>query len=246
MPSAKYYLLECGSDVKTHCTSFAKKGLRDTLSSSSKSSFSSVHPQQRSPAVKHHNYNYSHLESRLTLSASSPILFIHLSTSSLFSLSSFSLLCSAKLNCNSSATISSCACSTILLLPLSSSSRSCSFLSVSRTCFVRLVIWFCEERCCVERAESCAVRSDSWVCRVERAFCVVAKSVRRVERRSEGVCEGSLLLVGVPVRSWEAGLWVCGLGGTVVAEGCGCCESCAVRSARAVSVHMFSMCRLLL
>jgi hypothetical protein len=84
------------------------------------------------------------------------------------------------------------------------------------------------------------VRSDSWVCRAERAFCVfcvVAKSVRRVERRSEGVCEGSLLLVGVPVRSWEAGLSVCGLGGTVVAEGCGCCESCAVRSARAVSAQ---------
>jgi hypothetical protein len=84
------------------------------------------------------------------------------------------------------------------------------------------------------------VRSDSWVCRAERAFCVLARSVRRVERRSEGVCSRSLPslpLVGVPVRSWEAGLSVCGLGGTVVAEGCGCCESCAVRSARAVSAQ---------
>lgn len=42
---------------------------------------------------------HSHFESLFTLSASSPILFIHLSTNSLFSFSSFALLSSAKFSC---------------------------------------------------------------------------------------------------------------------------------------------------
>jgi hypothetical protein len=53
------------------------------------------------------------------------------------------------------------------------------------------------------------------------------------------VDSGSLLpLVGVPILSFEAGICDdCGLGEAGLETGCGCWrDSCAVRSARAVSI----------
>jgi len=53
------------------------------------------------------------------------------------------------------------------------------------------------------------------------------------------VDSGSLLpLVGVPILSFEAGICDdCGLGEAGLKTGCGCWrDSCAVRSARAVSI----------
>jgi hypothetical protein len=106
---------------------------------------------------------------------------------------------------------------------------------------LRVVICDCETFCCVERAESWVVRSESWACRVARAFCVAERSTRRVERRLEAAAVGSaslLPLVGVPVLSFEVGIWDdCGLGEAGLEAGCGCWrDSCAVRSARAVSI----------
>jgi hypothetical protein len=84
------------------------------------------------------------------------------------------------------------------------------------------------------------VRSESWACRVARTFCVAERSARRVERRSAAaVGSGSLLpLVGVPVLSFEVGICDdCGLGEAGLEMGCACWrDSCAVRSARAVSM----------
>jgi hypothetical protein len=94
----------------------------------------------------------------------------------------------------------------------------------------------------VERAESWVVRSESCACRVARAFCVAERSARRVERRSEAAAAvGSVSLlpfVGVPILSFEVGIWDdCGLGEAGLEADCGCWrDSCAVRSARAVSI----------
>jgi hypothetical protein len=110
---------------------------------------------------------------------------------------------------------------------------------------VRAVTWLCEERCCIDTAESWAVRSANWACSVDRAFCVMARSARRVARSSEGLVSCSLPLVGVLVRSLEGRVWDCASGWTAMVVGGGCLKSCAVRSARAVSTYYINMLALL-
>lgn len=89
----------------------------------------------------HEWHHYSHPLPLLTLSASSPILFIHLSTNSLFSASNLSLLCSAIFSCNCNATISSCAVCTSLAFPRISSSLSRSLRSAAAFWAVCWAIW---------------------------------------------------------------------------------------------------------
>ena len=163
---------------------------------------------------------HSHLESLLTLSTSSPILFIHRSTRSLFSLVSFSEFASAMFSCSPSATISSCASTTSLLLPLASSSLSFSLLSTANFCCVSCAIWDDETLFWSSRVLREVVSSSTWDCRAVRAFCVVARSARKRASRSEGLDSGSFAkavfpLFGVLKRSLLS-VEGCGDGGGAV------------------------------
>lgn len=189
--------------------------------------------------------DHVHLESRFTRSTSSPIRAIHRSTSSLFSRVSFSCFSSARFSCSPNATISSCACSTIRLLPLSSSSRSRTFLSSSAFCRLSCAVCVVDVRVCACCVLSADVSSSTCVCKAVRAFCVVARSVRRLASRSfEGCCwsvvlDAALLVrVGIASASERALLEPSGCGdddGGTVADGLLLISRAAVRSASLVS-----------
>lgn len=181
----------------------------------------------------------SHLDSLFTLSASSPILFIHLSTNSLFSSFSFFALSSARFICSPCATISSCASSTNFCFPLSSSSRSFNLLSNAVFCCDSCAIWDVDRFCWSSRSLREVVSSVTWDWRVERAFCVVARSARRRVRSSEvdwvwaeGTGEEALLREGIlTIGGGAAGIVGCDCGWEMTSR----CESRAVRSASLVS-----------
>ena len=108
---------------------------------------------------------YEKLDSLFIWLASSPIRFIHLSTSCSFSDSTLCLLSSARLSCKVRLRVSSCRPSRSLVLPFSSSSRS----------LTRRMSWSRS----FERPATRAVSSADWILRSLSSFEIHCRRVSK-------------------------------------------------------------------